>query len=181
MKLRTKILSYTLPLILIPFLLMAVAVYYFVIRANQIQIQEEKSQRLNEAIVSFGQEIDSVKKDVQLLSNVPAIVDYLQNDSSLIRDKNKQKSQATTILELFFKQNPYYSQLSLVNEKGQEIIKFNKLPKDIELKSIKNENFFRRTLITNSVQTPVKEIQENKFTTTFTQAINRGEFLGMLV
>ncbi len=181
MKLRTKILSYTLPLILIPFLLMAIAVYYFVIRANQIQIHEQKKQRLNEAVVNFGKEIDSVKEDIQLLSNVPIIAEYLQSDVNTQEKETDQKNQAKTILELFFMQNPYYSKLSLVNNTGNEVIKFSKLPNDQELKSLKREDYFRRTLILGGIQTPAREIQTDKFAVVFTRSINRNEFLGMLV
>ncbi len=174
MKLRTKILSYTLPLILIPFLLTALAVYYFVIRANHIQHQEEKKQSLNEVVVRIGQQVDSARRDIELLSNVPAIAEFLENESA-------NDEQIKTVLELFFRQNPYYLQLSLVDENGHERIKFSKLPNEKKLKSIKNKDYFRRVLITGSVQTPVLEIQPEKFATIFTQRIAGAKFTGMVV
>lgn len=184
MKLRSKILSYTLPLILIPFLLMAVAVYYFVIRANQIQLQEQKSQSLNEAIINFGQEMDAARKDITLLASVPAIKEYLLDVSqSGGSDSNStsRKDHAKTVLELFFKQNPYYLELSLVDEKGQERIKFSKIPNEQELRNIKNEEHFRRTLISGTFQTPVQEVQPPKYATIFAQSIYTERFIGMLV
>ena len=177
MKLRTKILSYTLPLILIPFLLTSLAVYYFVIRANQIQLQEENKQTLNEVLVSFRRETDSVRKDVELLSNVPAVAEFLENRTENAVLENQTKS----VLELFFKQNPYYLQLSLVDEKGLEKIKFSKIPNQQEPKILTDEDFFLRTLISGSVQTPVREIQTGKYATVFAKSVVGEKFLGMIV
>ncbi|MEZ5426229.1 MAG: ATP-binding protein [Pyrinomonadaceae bacterium] len=185
MKLRTKILSYTLPLILIPFLLTAPAVYYFVIRANQIRIQEEKQQSLNETLVRVRQEIDVARKDVELLAKVPAVASYLQNLSTG-GDKDgldpaNQETPARTALELFFEQNPYYLELSLVDRNGRERIKFSKIPNAQDLRRLSGEDYFRRTLISGSVQTPVREIQPGKFATLFTHRVDGDEFLGMIV
>jgi len=134
MKLRNKILSYTLPLILIPFLLTALAVYYFVIRANQIEIQEERNQRLNEVLVGFGEEITSTRKDVALISNVPAVEDFLQSIKSDLSSYNvkNQEVKVRKILEIFFEQNPYYLELTLVDGKGMERITISKLSKQAD-------------------------------------------------
>ena len=82
MKLRSKILSYTLPLILIPLIIMALATYYFIIRANQVQTDEETKRSLNEVIVNIGQEANSVKKDIEVLSKVPALAKLLTASSN---------------------------------------------------------------------------------------------------
>ena len=181
MRLRTKILSYTLPLILIPFLLMALAVYYFVIRENQTRIEEEKRQSLNEVIVLLGQEVDSARKDINLLSNVPAIAEYLGQPTAT-GDITKDEDQARSVLEIFFKQNPYYLEVSLTDKLGKERIKFSKLTKPQDMADLKGESYFLRTLITGSVQTPVVEVKPNKYATIFTRSINRqGEFLGVII
>ncbi len=44
-KLRNKILAFALPLTLVPFLLTALAVYYFVVRSYQSQIEDEQKNR----------------------------------------------------------------------------------------------------------------------------------------
>ena len=180
MKLRAKILSYTLPLILIPFLLTSLAVYYFVIRANRIQIEEEKKQTLNEMLVSFRKEMDFARHDVKLLSDVSTISEFLKNKN----ENETLENQAKTFLEVFFKKNPYYLQLSLLDENGKERIKFSKIPEEKELQKLTGEDYFRRTLISGSFQTPVKEIQPGKFATIFTKSINNeedGKFLGMIL
>ena len=109
MKLRSKILSYTLPLILIPLLVMALAVYYFIIRANQVQVQEERKRSLTEAIANIGQESKTVRKDVEVLANIPAISQFLQNVSEKSGEEPNDiysRSQARTVLNLFFERNP---------------------------------------------------------------------------
>ncbi len=184
MKLRSKILSYTLPLILVPFLLMALAVYYFVIRANQIQLEQQKSQVLNEVVVGIGKDVEEVRRDVNLIANVPAISEFLEiaaAENQNVEEVSARKNQAKTILELFFKQNPYYFQLSLVDKTGLEQIKFSKDPINQEFRNISNEAFFRRSLILGSVQMPVRSISSEKFATVFTQIIISEEFNGMIV
>lgn len=187
MKLQSKILKYTLPLILIPFLLMAFAVYYFIVRANQVRIEEGRRQTLNETVARFAQELDLVKKDMTLLSNVPGVVEYLENtanrENAAVSTSAEVKSedQAKTVLDLFFKQNPYYLELSLVDRFGHERIKFSRIPGDHGLRVVKNESYYLRTLIIGTVQTPVREINPGTFSTTFTQSIKRNEFLGMII
>ena len=169
MKLRNKILSYTLPLILIPFLLTALAVYYFVIRANQIEIQEERNQRLNVVLVGFGEEITSTRKDVALISNVPAVEDFLQSIKSDLSSYNvkNQEVKVRKILEIFFEQNTYYLELTLVDGKGMERITISKLSKQLDSRRLSNEEYFRRALIEDSFQSPVREIHPQVFATIF--------------
>jgi len=185
MKLRSKILGYTLPLILIPLLITALAVYYFIIRANQIQAQDQRNQIVNEALVNIGQETDSIREDIKLLSSLPAFVSYLENQSAktestesiLIRDE----SQARSLLGLFFKQNPYYLEVSLIDERGQEKIKFSRLEGNQKLRDLSGQAFFRRTLITGAIESPVYEYQPDRFATVFTKRVGDKGFPGIIL
>lgn len=183
MKLRNRILTFALPLTLIPFVIMALAVYYFLIRANQIRIQEEQSTLLSETVVNLRKELQDARKSLALLTGVPAILDYLaalaqKADSETIREKEES---ARSIMKLFFDQNPYYLQLSLTDARGRERIKVSKLPGQEELSSIADEDFFVRTLITGRVQAPVRELQPTRFATFLAQRVARTEFLGAVV
>ena len=164
---------------------MALAVYYFVIRANQIQVQEEKKQSLNEVVANFAQELSSTRKDITLLSNASAVGEYLraasQNNGKSNEKLSIQEKSAKNVLGLFFEQNPYYLQISLVDEKGQERIKFSKLTNKEELRSVTKDPYFRRTLVSQRTQTPVKEIQDGKFATVFAHSIYNEKFVGMIV
>jgi hypothetical protein len=73
MKVRNRILSYALPLTLVPFVLTAFAVYYFIIRADQIQRDEEERKLLAEAIVSLRKAQDGARRDIELIATLPAI------------------------------------------------------------------------------------------------------------
>ena len=183
MKLRAKILSYTLPLILIPFLLTAFAVYYFIIRVNQIQIQEENKQSLSEALVSIGRDVDSVKKDIELLANVPAIVNRLTHTSKDTGTDvlGKREKSARGVLELFFDQNPYYVGLSLVDRQGKEIIKLSKFSNEPKLQILSGENYFRRALMIGNVQVPARKLENGHYATIFAKRIVNKEFIGMIV
>lgn len=182
MKLRTKILSYTLPLILIPFLLTALAVYYFIIRANQIEVLDENKLNLNEALGSISADIESVKKDVILLSKVPSITEYLSRHSNEQDVAERGAKSAKTVLELFFEQNPYYLRLSLVDKKGNEVVVLSKFTKKTAVKKpVSDERYFRRALITSFVQSPIREVQEGKYATIFAQSVVTKKFLGMIV
>lgn len=183
MKLRNKILSLTLPLILIPFLLTALAVYYFIIRANQIQDQEETNRSLAEAVVNLRKDLEAARKDASILANAPPVVGYLdlvRQTESPAEAKIKEEN-ARTILQIFFDQNPYYLQLSLVDASGREKIKFSKLPDDQEPRDLRAENYFRRTLISGRFQSPVRKITNERYATVLTNRVRNSEFLGMIV
>jgi len=82
-------------------------------------------------------------------------------------------------------QNPYYLQLSLVDTQGQERVKFSKLPGPLWLRSIHNEDSFRRMLIAQTVYTdiqmPVEAVQPGHFTSRFTRLVRRERFAGVAV
>lgn len=179
MKLRNKILSFALPLTLIPFLLTAVAVYYYFIRANRIRIEEEDKKILAETVVHLRRELQGARKDLALLAEVSAIHDYL--GAAALEDSHQKEASAHSVLKLFFEQNPYYMQLSLVDAQGRERIKLSKLPGGQDLDLIAAEDFFIRTLITGRVQAPVTELQPDRFATFLTHQVRGRDFLGAVV
>ena len=185
MKLRSKILSYTLPLILIPLIIMALATYYFIIRANQVQTDEETKRSLNEVIVNIGQEANSVKKDIEVLSKVPALAKLLTASSNNLSNgtfvKEEQTKQARTVLELFFDRNPYYLELSLVDANGEELMKLDRRNKTPELLNLNSEGYFRRTLITGETENPIAEKETGLFVSVFARSVRESKFLGMVV
>lgn len=200
-KLRNKILAFALPLTLLPFALTALAVYYFVIRSYQIQIEDEQKRLLDEAIVGIRKEQENAQRDVTLIANLPVIAEYLEavpinsansnirNQSSAARpDRSIQlkEDEARTTLQSFFDRNPYYLKMALVDAQGQERINVNKLPEANVLKSIKNEELFRKMLIARSTglpdtQMPVEPIQQGHFATMFTSRVRREKFSGVVV
>src|SRR5690349_10748671 len=123
-KLKSKILAFALPLTLIPFVLTALAVYYFIVRAYNVQTVEEQNKRLAEAVVYMRKEQEAARKDVELLANLPAVAEYLEavsygSDRPSVEGATKEAA-ARTLLHLFFQQIPYYLQLSLVDAQGRE-------------------------------------------------------------
>src|SRR6266536_1162189 len=166
-KLRNKILAFALPLTLVPFLLTALAVYYFVVRSYQSQIEDEQNKLLAEAIVDIRREQEAARRDVALIANLPVIAEYLEvvsDGNPTVRDGvEARETAARASLQLFFDQNPYYLQLNLVDAQGHDHVKLSKLPEAYSLKSIKNEDLFRRMLIARNlgseVQMPVEQAQ----------------------
>src|SRR5712692_7486134 len=185
-KLRNKILALALPLTLIPFLLTALAVYYFVIRSYQIQIEDEQNKLLAEAIVDIRKEQEAARRDVALIANLAVIAEYLEavSDKPSSDRIQPREAAARATLQLFFDQNPYYLQLNLVDAQGQERVKLSKLPES-NLKSVKNEDLFRRMLIARTVdpevQMPVEAVRPNQFTLMFTRRVRREKFAGVVV
>ncbi|HLE63970.1 MAG TPA: sensor histidine kinase [Pyrinomonadaceae bacterium] len=190
MRLRSKILAFALPLTLIPFVLTAFAVYYFVIRSYQNQIVEEQNRLLAEAIVNIRREQETARIDVALIANLPPIAEYLeavsqQTPGPLTKLPAKEMAMRA-ILQLFLDGHPYYLQLSLVDTQGQERVKFSKLTGPQQsLRSIKDEEFFRRILIAGGMnpatQLPAEPVQPERFVSTFTYRVRREQFAGVAI
>lgn len=176
MRLRNKIVGYMLPLILAPFLLTALAAYYFFIRAEAIESREVKDRSAAEAVAELRKELRSARKDLALLKGVPAVTDFLAS-----AEANEKRAEAETALKLFFDQNPYYLELSLAGRDGVELIRYSRLSDEPQPQSLRDEDFFRRTLISGSVQSPVKELTEGKTVTVLADRIVAEEFLGVVV
>lgn len=188
-KLRNKILIFALPITLIPFVLTAFAVYYFVIRSYELQAEDEQNKILAETVVGIRREQEAARRDVALIANLPDIVDYLQMSSqpnkpsaALIRSR---ETAARATLQLFFDQNPYYLQLTLIDAQGEERVKLSKLPGSNPLRSIKDEDLFRRMVIARgsepNMQMPVELLSAGHFTSTFSSRVRRDVFGGIVV
>lgn len=184
MRLRSKILSWALPLTLVPFVLTALAVYYFVIRGQQIRAEEEVNRLLSEAIASLRKEQKAARDDIDLIAASPAVAGYLQSAIDPRRSsahRQSKEAEARSFLQLFADRSRYYFQLSLVDAQGQERIKFSKLPGGQGAASIKGEDYFRRTLIVGSVQSPVARIGPDRFVSVLTSKVGQDKFLGAVV
>ncbi|QQS40486.1 MAG: sensor histidine kinase [Acidobacteriota bacterium] len=176
MRLRNKIIGYMLPLILAPFLLTALAAYYFFVRADVIASTEEKDQNAAETVAELRKELRSARKDLALLKGVPAVVDFLVEPKA-----HGNEAGARTAMKLFFDQNPYYLDLRLFGRDGAELAAYSRLAEGSGPQSVISEDFFRRTLISGSVQSPVRELGDGKKVTVLTERIVGDEFLGVVV
>ncbi len=184
MRLRIKILSLALPLTLVPFILTALAVYYFVIRGQQIQADEARSKLFSEAIANLRKEQRAARGDVELIANLPAVIEYLESASSTgagLAQLQSREAEAQIILQLFADRSAYYFQISVVDAQGQERIKFTKLPGGQALASVKSEDYFRRTLIVGAFQSPVTRIGPDRFASVLTNRVGRQKFSGAVV
>ena len=74
-----------------------------------------------------------------------------------------------------------YLELSLVDTKGKERIKISRLKDNPKLFRLNNEDFFRRTLISNRTENPVREVGQGRYVSVFTRSVVHSEFLGMIV
>ena len=178
MKLRNKILMATLPLILLPLIAAIFANYYFVIRANRIQADERRVQMINDAVDSIRHEIDLSRKNVKLIANIPAVVDYLDAESSNRNNAKELEKPARTTLKLFFDRNPYYTELSLIDSDGIEKIKYNRQTDRPELKSVLKKKYFRKTLTSPN---STRQFSVSEGGTLFSSNISNGKFVGMIV
>ena len=181
MKLRNKILVYTLPLILIPLVGLALANYYFVIRANRVQAQEEKTRTINQVLVSIRQEIETSRRDVKLLSKSPAVVDFLEAVKQKQSNNLTLKNAATNVIQLFFDQNPYYFSISIVDTHGTETIKFSRRADGKKLEQVRQKEYFQRTLMFDSVRLPALQHPIKDNTSKFATNIVKNRFIGMIV
>lgn len=185
MKLRNKILAVVLPLTLIPFVLAALAVYYFIIRADRIQVEQEQHALVAEAIVNLRKEMETVRGDAALIADLPACADYLESvpsgaDRARLETSSREIA-ARTIIQLFFERHPYYSVLSLVDGSGRERIKFSRIPGPQPLGDLRHDDAFKRTLISGAAQLPVRQVGPDRFTSTFAHAVRRKRFLGGVI
>lgn len=176
MRLRNKILRFMLPLILVPFVLTALAAYYFVIRANRIEANEERNRMVSEAVADLRKEIQTARKDLALLRGVPAVLEFLREPGS-----EGKRASAETAIKLFFDQNPYYLEITLADSEGGELVRYSRLTDRVAAGSIAREAYFVRTLILGSVQSPVQELPHGKRITVLTDRIFDGEFRGVVV
>ncbi len=158
MKLRNKILRFTLPLILIPLLLMALAVYYFVIRANRIQTEEAQKKNVNEAVLNIRKELEAARTDIRLLSNLASVKEYVTNP----KDKTAE-TDLKNLLKLFFEKNPYYLKLTLADNRARELIDFDKFEDTNKFSVKETEDYFKRTLIAGNAETSVREFNRDQF------------------
>jgi signal transduction histidine kinase len=184
MRLRNKILSLALPLTLVPFVLTALTVYYFVIRGQRIRADEELSKLLSEAITNLRKEQNAARSDVELIASFPAVVDYLESAGTVghtAQQFQPKEAEARTVLRLFADRSAYYFQLGIVDAQGQERIKFTKLPGGQGLESIKGEDYFRRTLIMGAFQSPITRMGPDRFASILTNRVGRGNFSGAVV
>lgn len=165
-----------LPLILAPFLVMALAAYYFFVRADAIASTEERDQRAAETVAELRKELRSARKDLALLKGVPAVIEFLSAPET-----TGKAAGARTAMKLFFDQNPYYLDLRLFGRDGEELAAYSRLPEGSARQPVISEDFFRRTLISGSVQSPVRELGDGKKVTVLTERIVRDEFLGVVV
>jgi signal transduction histidine kinase len=172
MRLRNKILSFTLPLTLAPFLLMAAAAVHFVVRSRDTEIREEQKTRVLETTIAIQQELEAARKHVALIAGLPAIRDSLVSPP--------EQGQARAVLQLFFDQNPYYLRLSLVDTRGQVRISLSRLPGD-QPTTLAGEDSFRRILVMPVVQAPVQEAQPGRFATVLLRRVAGAPFAGAVV
>jgi signal transduction histidine kinase len=170
---------------LIPFVLTALAVYYLVIRTYEIGADEEKNTMVAEAAVSLRKVQDAARNDIELIANLPSTAQYLRAPDSRPDSNptgaNSDEADLKTILQLFADQNAYCLQLSLVDARGQERIKYSKLPGGQGLASVKGTDYFRRTLIQGAFRSPVEMVRPGRYASVMTQRVRREKFLGAVV
>ncbi len=181
MKLRNKILSFTLPLTLAPFALMAAAAAYFLIRANRIQMEEAQNRRIAETTIAIRQELETARKEAALIAGLPPVRDYLDALSTPGAARTVEAAGARDVLKLFFDRNPYYLRLRLVDARRQVLISFSRLPGEKQPETLAEEELFRRSLVMRSVQSPVEELQPGRYVTFLLEAVHGARFGGAVV
>ena len=184
-RLRHKILFLVLPLALIPFALTALAVYYFVVDSYRIQMDEAQNKLLAQAVAEIKKEQERARKDAALIAALPTTKEYLHaassQDGTPVESLRVKESAARGVLQMFFEQSPSYLGLHLVDAKGQERIKLSKLPGDQALRLIRDQQYFKKTLIRSPIQMPPESVQSGRFASIFTCQVLRESFVGIVV
>jgi len=184
MKLRSKILVYTLPLILLPLILLALANYYFIFRADQMHAKEARERAVSEVVADIQQEMEKARKDAKLLSNIPTVLKFLSSSKPDVTSEKLSGTSARDTLRFFFEQNPYYLELVLVDALGNEQIKFSRLDENINLSNIGEREYFKSSLVSFSLdhfQTPVQLLDGIKYATVFSSNVSNESFRGMII
>ncbi len=181
MKLRHKILSFTLPLTLVPFALMAAAAAYFLMRANRTRMEETQNRRIAETTIAVRQGLENARREVALLAGLPPVRNYLEPLSDLRPARTAEAEAARDILKLFFDRNPYYLRLSLVDSRGQVRLSFSRLPGEKPPLTLADEEWFRRILVMSSAQSPVQELDPGRYVTYLLQTVHGARFAGAVV
>ena len=191
-KLRNRILTFVLPLTLVPFTLMALAVYYFVIRSYQVQIEDELGKLLAEAIVNIRKEQEAARRDVALICSCHAVANTLKSTSDLAldhrplrqvsvgsasRERSGRARQSKSVFrsEFLLPRTQPRRRARPRTDQVQQIAGRKSAPR------IKEEDFFRRTLISGQVQMPVGEVQADRFASVFAGRVRRTNFSGIVV
>ncbi|HUF05567.1 MAG TPA: ATP-binding protein [Aridibacter sp.] len=165
-----------LPLILAPFLLTALAAYYFVIRSNEIEAREKDDKRISEAISDIRKDLQGARRDLVLLRGVPAVGEFLEDPGS-----RSKETAAGTVMKLFFDQNPYYLELSLTDSRGRELVRYSRLTNVPAVRELSAEDHFLRALVAGSSQAPVHALANGRHATVLSERIADDRLLGALV
>ncbi len=185
MKLRNKILMYTLPLILFPLILLALANYYFVERANNIQEEEANNRKINEAVYEIKKEIQDAKEDVKFISRTLVITDFLQEVQNGSSGESALKEKAENSLQNFFNRNPYYLEISLFSKDGELLLNVTKLPQTKNSENTNEKELFTKSIRyfteqVSTLQLPVQKLDKNNSVVPFTLNIVKDKFIGVV-
>ena len=184
MKLRNKILIYTFPLILFPLILLALANYYFVERANEIQKVEANNRKINEAIFEIKKEIQDAKDEVKFIARTLLVTDYLQAVQKNSSDEPKLKENLESSLQGFFSRNPYYLEIALFSKDGEQLIKLTKLTQKKDFKNSVEKDIFNesiRNYTDNVSQLTIQKFDNNIKAIPFSFIVIKDRFIGVAV
>ena len=184
MKLRNKILIYTLPLILFPMILLALANYYFVEMASNIQKEEADNRKINEAVFNIQRNIQDAKDDVKFIAETAAITDYLQAVATVSSVESSLKENATNSLQNFFGRNPYYVEFLLFSKDGKRLLNLSKLRKKKPQVNSKEKEIFNKSISQFSdgvSQLPLEKLDKNNVVIPFSLNIVKGKFVGIVI
>lgn len=74
----------------------------------------------------------------------------------------------------------HYLRLRLIDAQGRERIKLSRLRGDRELGWVRDQEYFKRSLITDQLQMPAEAVQKGKFASLFAQRVVRKTFSGVV-
>lgn len=183
MKLRSRILTFAVPLTLVPFVLAALAAYYFLILGYEVRADEQQNARLGEAIASIRKEREAAQRDIEMLASLPLTTEYLSavEAGASPGQLESRAADLRAMLQLFGNRSAYCLELGVVDSQGRSRVSFSKLPGSQPLELPRNMDYFRRTLISGAFQSPVEEIRPDRFASVLTHRVRRDKFLGAIV
>ncbi len=180
MRLRSKILSYSLPLFLIPFLLTALSAYYLIVRTYESREKVQKDARLGDSISQIRIDFRAAAEKAALLAASPSVSAVLRGSASNIPNETA-LSEVQAYIDKLQQQDPYTLQIDILGRKLNRVLGTSKSGfKDPQQNPALDEAVRRASLI-DAAQSPVFKTADGQSALAFLNSVGDDEILGVVI
>ena len=178
MRLRSKLLLFSLPLILVPLLLVSSITYLFVIGTYAEREDERTAAGIRASLVGVNELITNSEKQIETLGSAPVISEYLAAETS---GEIRYKIQAKRMIEAYLERDNFILDVSLLNERGKPVLTSTRLEGGAR-SALEGERpkQFRRVMVVGATQSPSIDLGDGRYAAVFWKPVSSGKFVGMV-